>query len=109
MRLHGRHLMTERKDCTTLPNLPLSRRQVTLLGASAVLLCASPVRAADTFGPPQDVTLEGYTGDAMEPFLTRDGKYLLFNNSNQPPTNTNLQWAERIDDLRFVYRGEIAG
>jgi len=45
----------------------------------------------------------------MEPFLTRDGKYLFFNNLNEPTVNTNLHWAERIDDLHFKYRGEIQG
>ena len=31
----------------------------------------------------------------MEPFLSRDGKYLFFNNLNEPKVNTNLHWAER--------------
>jgi len=45
----------------------------------------------------------------MEPFITRDGRYLLFNNSNDPSVDMNLHYAERIDDLTFAYRGEIAG
>jgi len=45
----------------------------------------------------------------MEPFLSRDGKYLFFNNSNDPRVNTNLHWATRIDDLTFQYKGEIQG
>jgi hypothetical protein len=45
----------------------------------------------------------------MEPSISRDGQYLFFNNSNDPSVNTNLHWAERIDDLTFQYRGEIAG
>jgi hypothetical protein len=45
----------------------------------------------------------------MEPFLTRDGRYLLFNNRNDPSENTNLHWAERIDELTFSYLGEIPG
>jgi hypothetical protein len=61
------------------------------------------------FRNPRRVTIQGYQGDAMEPFLTRDGRYLLFNNSNDPAVDTNLQYAERIDDLRFVYKGEIDG
>jgi len=31
------------------------------------------------FGAPQRVTIRGYDGHAMEPFLTRDGRYLMFN------------------------------
>jgi len=63
----------------------------------------------DGFARPQWVTIRGYGGDAMEPFITRDGRYLLFNNSNDPSVNTNLQYAERIDDLTFQYKGEITG
>ena len=61
----------------------------------------------DAFHSPQDVAIEGYSGDAMEPFLTRDGLYMLFNNRNEPPENTNLHWAKRVDDLKFHYLGEI--
>jgi hypothetical protein len=61
------------------------------------------------FGAPQAVTLRGYRGDAMEPFISPDGRYLLFNNRNDPRIDTQLHWAERIDDLTFDYRGEIAG
>ena len=65
--------------------------------------------ASTEFTNPQRVTMRGYSDHAMEPFLTRDGKYLFFNNSNDPQANTNLHWAERIDDLTFQYKGEIAG
>lgn len=41
--------------------------------------------------------------------MTRDGRYLLFNNLNEPSVNTNLHYAERIDDLSFRYRGELKG
>ena len=61
------------------------------------------------FQNPQRVTIDGYNDDAMEPFISRDGKYLFFNNLNEPKVNTNLHWAERIDDLHFKYRGEIQG
>lgn len=45
----------------------------------------------------------------MEPSISRDGRFLFFNNSNDPTVNTNLHYAERIDDLTFQYRGEIGG
>ena len=61
------------------------------------------------FANPQRVTILGYTDHAMEPSISRDGQYLFFNNSNDSSVNTNLHWAERIDDLTFQYRGEIAG
>jgi len=68
----------------------------------------SPVAEAE-FYDPQRVTIRGYDGDAMEPFLTRDGKILFFNNLNEPQVNTNLYWAERIDDLTFQFKGEVGG
>jgi Tol biopolymer transport system component len=69
-----------------------------------------PAVPIDTsFSNPQRVTIEGYDSDAMEPFLSRDGRYLFFNNLNDPSVNTNLYWAERIDDLHFKFRGEVEG
>jgi hypothetical protein len=61
------------------------------------------------FGNPARITIRGYSGHAMEPFITRDGRYLFFNNSNDPSVNTNLHYAERINDLTFAYKGEVAG
>lgn len=80
---------------------------VWILAAALTLIAA----ASDDpeFGTPARVTITGYSGDAMEPFLTRDGSMLLFNNLNDPPSETDLHWAERIDDLTFVYRGKVEG
>jgi hypothetical protein len=61
------------------------------------------------FRDPQRVTILGYSGEAMEPFITRDGRYLLFNNPNDPAINTNLHYARFVNGLRFQYVGEIAG
>ncbi len=61
------------------------------------------------FGAPRRVTIRGYKGHAMEPFFTRDRRYLMFNNLNDPKENTNLHYAERRDDLTFEYKGEIKG
>lgn len=61
------------------------------------------------FGQPQRVEIRGYQGDAMEPFITKDGRYLLFNNRNDPKIDTRLLFAERVDDLTFDYRGELEG
>ena len=66
------------------------------------------------FGNPEMVQILGYddnegnSNDAMEPFISRDGNFLFFNNSNAAPT-TNLFWATRIDDVTFQYQGEIGG
>ena len=71
------------------------------------------------FGAPVPVAVLGYSDAApaddgaarevMEPFLTRDGKYLFFNNSNDASVDTNLHWARRIDDVTFAYMGEVPG
>ncbi len=62
---------------------------------------------ADGFASPRRVALRGYTDHAMEPFITRDGRYLLFNNSNAPEVDTNLHVARRSDDHTFDYLGEL--
>jgi hypothetical protein len=60
------------------------------------------------FTNPQPVTIQGYSQDAMEPFISPDGNYLFFNNSNSA-SQTNLYYATRIDDLTFQFEGEIVG
>ena len=55
------------------------------------------------------VTIEGYRGDATEPFVSTDGKYLFFNNRNDPGTNTDLYFARRINDTTFAYAGALTG
>src|SRR5580698_7133832 len=37
------------------------------------------------FSDPEAVTIDGYSATAMEPFISDDGRYLLFNTSNQAP------------------------
>jgi hypothetical protein len=67
---------------------------------------------ASTYGAfvnPQAVTIQGYSGSAMEPFISPDGRYLLFNTSNVAPGIPALQVATRIDAHTFVYGGEIQG
>jgi len=61
------------------------------------------------FTDPQAVTIRGYSGDAMEPFVTRDGAYLFFNTSNVAPHIVALQYASRADARTFVYQGAVQG
>ena len=60
------------------------------------------------FAHPRPVVIRRYTGNAMEPFVTPDGKYMLFNNSNSAK-HTTLRYAARLDDTTFVYGGEVGG
>jgi Tol biopolymer transport system component len=119
MRIRGRTVFLFPVSCSLFPRLcslfpvPFSLFPCFLF---AFIACrptpsaqSGPARSSTEFQNPQRITIDGYNDDAMEPFLTRDGKYLFFNNLNEPNVNTNLHWAERIDDLHFKYRGEIQG
>ena len=83
----------------------------TLCAAAMVLACAAGAAVAEAPAPGGEapVAVLGYGDHAMEPFVTRDGRYLLFNNRNQPPKLTDLHIAERIDDVTFRYLGPIEG
>jgi hypothetical protein len=76
---------------------------------SAGTVASQKEREYSAFGYPERVMIRGYNDHTMEPFITREGRYLFFNNSNDPSVNTNLHYAERIDDLTFKYNGEVAG
>lgn len=56
------------------------------------------------FGPEIPVTINGYTIDAMEPFVSLDGNALFFNSINNA-TNTSLFYAGRINDSLFNIMG----
>jgi hypothetical protein len=71
--------------------------------------CSETTPEPVLFGAPVAVTINKYSGNLMEPFFSRDSKYLFFNNLNRAPENTNLHWATRKDDKTFDYQGEIAG
>lgn len=100
---------------TAEASVKIAQRQISVALAAYLSAFRGPwhVSAAagtyDALHTPEDVAITGYNGDVMEPFLTRDGGYLLFNNRNESPENTNLHWAKRVDDLTFSYLGEIPG
>lgn len=62
---------------------------------------------AALFIDPQPVAIDGYNDDAMEPFISRDGRYLFFNNRPEAP-NTELHYAEVVDG-RWRHRGFVLG
>ncbi len=84
-----------------------------VLLVAAIMGCAgrpqNDPNVTSRYGAPQRVTISGYAEDAMEPFISRDGRYLLFNNLNDPSVNTDLHFAERVDDNTFRYRGKLSG
>jgi len=87
-------------------------RSIAFASCAVVMLAAMtppPAPQYAAFSHPERVTILGYTGDEMEPFITRDGRYLLFNNRNFPPEKTDLYYAERIDARTFRFRGPLQG
>ncbi len=117
-------------------NRPESRRRPVVMLALAILAAAAVIQIALPAARPQAATsldakkkrrsaftdfanpemvqilgyddLQGNSHDAMEPFISRDGSVLFFNDSNAAPT-THLYWATRIDDVTFQFQGEIGG
>lgn len=61
-----------------------------------------------SFNSEIDVTINGLSFDAMEPFISPNGNYLFFNSLNDG-INTKLYYATRINDSTFNYAGEIIG
>ncbi|MGE0357482.1 MAG: TolB family protein [Burkholderiales bacterium] len=97
-----------------------SHRFALALVACALAACDAATKedaaAVNAPGPPapiftnaERVAITGYEGDAMEPFVSHDGKYLFFNNSNASDVDTNLHYSERVDDVTFRYRGLLGG
>lgn len=77
----------------------------------SILFCSSLLKAQGgypSFEPESDVTINGLTFDAMEPFISSDGTYLFFNNLNDG-IDTKLYYATRINDSTFTYVGEVNG
>ena len=70
---------------------------------------AGKEQESDLYVRPEPVSIDGYDGSAMEPFISPDGHYLFFNNENDPKVNTNLHFAERTGKLSFRYLGELPG
>lgn len=75
----------------------------------------SPPADDATFVNPEPVSIEGYDGHAMEPFVARDGSALLFNNLNADtdggqPNDTDIHVARHLSGgTRFEYVGPIDG
>lgn len=74
-----------------------------------LIACSSAVAAPSVWSAPQSVRIEGYNGDAMEPFLSRDGSVLFFNNRNDPAEKTDIHFARRRNDLTFVHQDVLSG
>lgn len=64
----------------------------------------------DAFSVAQLVEVAGYDDHMMEPCITLDGKYLLFNNSNDGKADTHIHICKRLDNKnKFQYIGKLPG
>jgi hypothetical protein len=78
--------------------------------AMAVALALSAqAAAAAPFSHLERIAIAGYSGEAMEPFVSRDGRFLFFNTRNDPGGDTHIQWARRANDTIFRYLGPLPG
>lgn len=92
----------------------MSRRTLAVI-AAILFGSATGAQAGSTcvdhgdFTGPEPVTVHGYADHLMEPFLSRDGRVLLFNNNNSPADLTDIHWAEAEPGGGFRYRGLLRG
>ena len=88
------------------------KKQLLILLISSVFISCSTnnesTSSYPTFGNEINVTINGLTLDAMEPFISSNGNYLFFNNINDG-INTKLYYATRVNDSTFNFVGELSG
>lgn len=60
------------------------------------------------FGNETKVNITGYAGDAMEPFISKDGQYLFWNSLNDGQ-HTSLYYAKKTATTTFQFLGEVIG
>lgn len=70
---------------------------------------AAEPRGYTAFVDATPVTVRGYSGDAMEPFISKDGQSLYFNSGASVGHGSDLYYASRIDAVTFAFRGPVRG
>lgn len=98
----------------------LARKEVVAIGAeisrepALVNRFLPPMQEANepidnSFSVPRPTEIQGYDDHMMEPCITLDGKYLMFNNSNEPTAKTHIHLCQRLDTNIFKYIGVLQG
>ncbi|MBI4977576.1 MAG: PD40 domain-containing protein [Spirochaetes bacterium] len=67
---------------------------------------AAPV-SYPAFSDETEVTINGHTLDAMEPFIAKDGSYLFYNSLNDG-NDTSLYYAAAVNETTFTCMGKIS-
>jgi hypothetical protein len=86
----------------------------TAVSTASTATSSEPTTHGD-FGAPERVTIQGYTGTAQDPWVTSDGKYLLFDthaDTSPDPSSSHpgeARYAKAIDYKTFTYVGRIQG
>ena len=94
---------------TTIASWLVGAAVMAFSAALSVSPPSDPTSADTSFEAPRAVVLRGYGGDAMEPFVTRDGRWLLFNTRNGPRDQTDLMVARHDPDGGYSFIGPLAG
>lgn len=71
-----------------------------------ILLIPAVLQAQILYQQERPVTIIGYSGDAMEPFISGDGQTMFFNSLNDG-VNTSIYHASRINDTTFQHEGVV--
>ncbi len=58
-----------------------------------------------SYAAPRRVTVLGYTGHMLDPFVSRDGRYVLFSNKG---SGRDLHYAVRKEPDTFIYKGRLS-
>ncbi len=92
-----------------------NRKIIKLFGLLLIVFFANCEKASilnpdivSEFSNEQKVTITGYSSDVMEPFISKNGNFLFFNNL-QGVNGKELYYAERVNDTTFEFKGEIQG
>ncbi len=80
-----------------------------MFGRSLVVVLIAYGASAQEYIDERPVQVVGYDDHLMEPFLSRDGATLFFNNRNEPGPLTDLHVAEALGDGSFRYLGKLEG
>ena len=81
---------------------------ITIISACANDIIVGPTANTIVYSNPVQITINGYTSHAMEPFISPDGNTLFFNSINDG-NNTKIYYATKVDNTTFTFEGELEG